>query len=189
MISQVIMVRVGVLDPELEWVRTAAFTNDAVSYILLKGQSRITPENVNYLLEIEIEDICIRRARIGLITSTSKGLSYEFLASAHDAIVDWFLGLRNQYLNCGDDWFVMAMTLGELYYSNEMTSLSARAFEQEQRRVLLNINPNFVITFNRLDELIDRNNEETGDDITEDVPLDSIWYSWDEDNDDEQSTI
>lgn len=185
--TQVIMVRVGILDPELDWQKVAAFTNDATTYTLLKGKSRYNEEYVNYLLEISVEDIIIRRARIGLITSNTKGLSYDFMSTAHDAMIDYFLSLRYQYMNCGDDWFTMAMTLGELYYSNEMTSLSARAFEQEQRRSLLNINPNFAITFNRLETLIDRNAEEGHDDITEDIPLDSIWWEWDDD--DEQSTI
>lgn len=167
--TMIVMIRWGLFDPDTVWQEVAAFSTGSLSYSLLKSAGAITPELISYAIEIRAEGIPVRRAKIGVLISSHKGLAFEFLNVPNDAIMNYFHDVKHHYINgAGDDWFTIAMTTGELYYTSDLQSFAANAWEAEQRRMVLRINPDFKIEFGGLDNIIH----------DEDEPLDDIWNNW-----------
>lgn len=167
----IIMVRCGVLNSERKQEIIASFDVGSTQYRLVSVQSLLNESQMNFYIQTVIEDVVVRNARVGMITSTTRGITFEFIASVY--MIQWFLNLKNLYISGGDDWFLIATSVGELYYTTDMQSLEANAFEAEQRRQLMKVQSDFTVKFDGLDLL--------SDDLH--VELDDIWDIWE--NDDE----
>lgn len=182
--EMIIMVRVGAPEPERNWVEDAAFSVGQIRYKLMFAPSLINENNFNAVIEVEINGIVVRRAKVGVIAAIFQGLAFDFLMVGRLSLTEWFLSTKGHYIAGGEDWFSLCTALGEWFYITEMGSLSATLFEREQRRRLIALEP--AITPTMLDSVTGKL---TLDDISEDVTLDDIWNKWGDDNEPEHGQV
>lgn len=184
--TMVVMVRCGALDPDYTWKELASFESEQVKYTLLSTISVINPEHTNYMLEIRVEDIIVRQAKVGMISTATKGISYEFVTE-YKGMRDWFLNCKNQYLNQGDDWFLYAMTIGEMFHMTDIQKLASNVYEYNQRNQLFGIDNKFEIEFKGLEVKPTFNENVPTNDDSKDIKLDDFWLEALEDDDDDIS--
>lgn len=175
--SMMVLIRWGVLDPDFVWKELATFSNGSLRYTLKQSNAVMNPEMVQYLIEMSVEGVPIRRAKVGVLMTALRGVNYEFMQLTPDPFVMFFNQVKPHYVHgVVDDWFTIAMSIGTWYYMNDLQVFAADVWEAEQQRMLKGVQPDFHIDITGLELRPDEN------DI--DQSLDDRWNKWGEDDDD-----
>lgn len=176
-----ILCRLGNVDMS-EWLLLTSITTDTIMYKLYTAAGRITTEARRYMVELVVDDIVVRRGKLGVLQTNVMGVSYEFNKSVNpssDPVYHWFSSLRNHYYGAGDDWIIIAFSIGEAFYTRDIERGAATAFEREQQNILFKVQNDFTLNFTGLTMT-------KPDDYEEETKLDDIWNVWSDDNDDLQ---
>lgn len=177
--SMVVMIRWGVLDPDYVWKELASFSNGTLRYVLLQSNAVMNPEFRQYLIEMRVEGIPVRRAKMGVLLASLRGLSFEFPQMAVDPFVEYFNAMKPNYIHgIVDDWFTISMSIGSWYYMNDLQVIAADAWEADQHRLLMKDQQHFSIDLHGIDKLLRKDENDI------DQPLDDLWNDWTEPDDD-----
>lgn len=169
-----VLCRLGNVDMG-EWRQISSITSDTISYNLYTAVGRVMLEAQRYLVEVVVDDVVVRRGRLGALQTMMRGVSYEFnkpTSDATDVVLQWFNQLRNHYYGSGDDWFTIAFAIGEGFYMRDVERAAASCFESEQAAILFNQQQDFTLNFSGLKFT----NPE------DDIKLDDIWTNWSSDD-------